>query len=45
MKKRLPRTRRWEYLQCILQTAHERGSREDLEAALVETKIEFEIDP
>lgn len=42
MRKRIPRIRRWEYVQCVLNTAHEGGDLDDLETCLINMKYEFE---
>jgi len=42
MRKRIPRIRRWEYVHCVLDTAHKNGDLDDLEKCLIDMKYEFE---
>ncbi len=42
MRKRIPRIRRWEYVHCVLDTAHKGGDLDDLETCLINMKYEFE---
>jgi len=42
VRTRLPRIRRWEYVQCVLAAAREGGDESDLATRLSERKVEFE---